>query len=86
MISKTQMTVLNEVLSLNAQESSRRRRSCRGGSRVLNEVLSLNAQEYRQAYKIPRHTLVLNEVLSLNAQEFLSPALPGGLTLSSMKS
>ena len=37
---------------------------------LLNEVLSLNAQEYRQAYKIPRHTLVLNEVLSLNAQEF----------------
>ena len=53
---------------------------------LLNEVLSLNAQEYRQAYKIPRHTLVLNEVLSLNAQEFLSPALPCGLTLSSMKS
>ena len=38
--------LLNEVLSLNAQESLSPH-STRDASGVLNEVLSLNAQEYR---------------------------------------
>ena len=37
--------VLNEVLSLNAQESCRDAEQA-GDLRVLNEVLSLNAQEF----------------------------------------
>ena len=61
--------VLNEVLSLNAQES------CRGvvrgvASYLLNEVLSLNAQELVALGTVSAPRAVLNEVLSLNAQEF----------------
>ena len=42
---RTSLTVLNEVLSLNAQESTglRKRGRCKS---ILNEVLSLNAQEW----------------------------------------
>ena len=61
--------ILNEVLSLNAQESQAFMQSTLDDA-VLNEVLSLNAQES------PPRTVegsindnLLNEVLSLNAQE-----------------
>ena len=61
-------SVLNEVLSLNAQES--RAATCGvGGTVVLNEVLSLNAQESCVLYIVLQFHAVLNEVLSLNAQE-----------------
>ena len=62
-------SVLNEVLSLNAQE-------CvisfwkRMAISVLNEVLSLNAQESAMARWIIAGPPILNEVLSLNAQEY----------------
>ena len=59
--------ILNEVLSLNAQEcigGSLRSRRC-----LLNEVLSLNAQEYSSLMLDADGRIVLNEVLSLNAQE-----------------
>ena len=54
-----QGVVLNEVLSLNAQECTVRR-VLRGTRPVLNEVLSLNAQEcqsqgiYRSVLDIPQ--------------------------------
>ena len=38
-------SLLNEVLSLNAQESTQARASAPTSRAVLNEVLSLNAQE-----------------------------------------
>ena len=60
--------VLNEVLSLNAQESTRRA-SWRSYWRVLNEVLSLNAQEFDGIGSDGNTAIILNEVLSLNAQE-----------------
>ena len=60
--------LLNEVLSLNAQESGAAPRSCTRGS-VLNEVLSLNAQESRRSTATGIRAAFLNEVLSLNAQE-----------------
>ena len=41
-------SILNEVLSLNAQESRSTNTSSKSAN-VLNEVLSLNAQEYAQA-------------------------------------
>ena len=44
---RNQSRILNEVLSLNAQESANVR-VCLHGRRILNEVLSLNAQELRQ--------------------------------------
>ena len=62
-------SVLNEVLSLNAQE-------CvisfwkRMAISVLNEVLSLNAQESHSFVRMHFVCSLLNEVLSLNAQEF----------------
>ena len=63
------MFVLNEVLSLNAQESVRRPHAT-AKLIFLNEVLSLNAQEFLH---LPTpcmgFRLFLNEVLSLNAQE-----------------
>ena len=43
-------SVLNEVLSLNAQESGVVT-GIKAGSSVLNEVLSLNAQESQTAYR-----------------------------------
>ena len=61
--------LLNEVLSLNAQESC----DFAGGEVnpvVLNEVLSLNAQESREHPDANHSDIVLNEVLSLNAQEW----------------
>ena len=64
-------TVLNEVLSLNAQEFYRLR-ARRFPSRVLNEVLSLNAQELPNYILHAIDRQILNEVLSLNAQEYLS--------------
>ena len=60
--------VLNEVLSLNAQESDAGRVDS-AGLRLLNEVLSLNAQECVPFNGYELDDLVLNEVLSLNAQE-----------------
>ena len=41
------ISVLNEVLSLNAQESAMARWII-AGPPILNEVLSLNAQEWRE--------------------------------------
>ena len=62
--------VLNEVLSLNAQESaSTRTPEC--GRYVLNEVLSLNAQESPMTLLGLTRRFLLNEVLSLNAQEWV---------------
>ena len=65
-------TVLNEVLSLNAQEFPARTHSHRRHA-LLNEVLSLNAQELSAAYSKRDTNRFLNEVLSLNAQEFRPP-------------
>ena len=64
-------TLLNEVLSWNAQESELERKS-QLTSFLLNEVLSLNAQESDFAIGAGRNT-ILNEVLSLNAQECHDP-------------
>ncbi len=62
------LRILNEVLSLNAQEYQELSRILESLA-VLNEVLSLNAQEYAAIpMAIPAIT-ILNEVLSLNAQE-----------------
>ena len=60
--------ILNEVLSLNAQELDRSARTARTRW-VLNEVLSLNAQESMQRTCGRCSIAILNEVLSLNAQE-----------------
>ena len=77
--------LLNEVLSLNAQELSRPWHAVRP-FQVLNEVLSLNAQEFRRKHFHMVPCLLLNEVLSLNAQEWLK-AITGMMILSSsMKS
>jgi len=60
--------LLNEVLSLNAQESPALQIS--QGCIFLNEVLSLNAQEsWRGVAVAVASAVFLNEVLSLNAQE-----------------
>ena len=60
--------LLNEVLSLNAQEFLYKQGD--GDVKtVLNEVLSLNAQESRQWRRGRQFYEILNEVLSLNAQE-----------------
>ena len=61
--------LLNEVLSLNAQEWWQHRQAGKHGT-VLNEVLSLNAQEFT-GFRVGNtwRAVVLNEVLSLNAQE-----------------
>ena len=61
--------VLNEVLSLNAQECATLRRQD-VVAMILNEVLSLNAQESPPRSWPPTASAILNEVLSLNAQEF----------------
>ena len=62
---------LNEVLSLNDQESVEDGRLA-ANTALLNEVLSLNAQEFAR-YDIWRNPQahLLNEVLSLNAQELV---------------
>ena len=63
------ISVLNEVLSLNAQESAMARWII-AGPPILNEVLSLNAQESACVCGVTKPaSRVLNEVLSLNAQE-----------------
>ena len=63
------ISVLNEVLSLNAQESAMARWII-AGPPILNEVLSLNAQELSRVLTFPCELFrILNEVLSLNAQE-----------------
>ena len=77
-------TILNEVLSLNAQESQRVQRVHQTTS-VLNEVLSLNAQESTNS-RHPDSKTILNEVLSLNAQESVMIISPPTLAWSSMKS
>ena len=64
----TSSTLLNEVLSLNAQESIPRSLST-SRRRILNEVLSLNAQESPIIMFTSAFLGILNEVLSLNAQE-----------------
>ena len=61
--------VLNEVLSLNAQEC-RHSRVKQPLRYFLNEVLSLNAQESHHGRPFSGDRQLLNEVLSLNAQEF----------------
>ena len=47
------LRILNEVLSLNAQESHHHRRSHRKTCSILNEVLSLNAQEFPMPNMVP---------------------------------
>ena len=78
--------LLNEVLSLNAQESRRTiRRPC--WPTFLNEVLSLNAQE--SGVMIALMVVqpgILNEVLSLNAQEWCRFGWYDKFNRSSMKS
>ena len=69
-IGNIRMMLLNEVLSLNAQESIPPRLVVRAVVAFLNEVLSLNAQEYTLHRPRGDAKIVLNEVLSLNAQEF----------------
>ena len=76
---------LNEVLSLNAQESLTFRRFPNDGG-ILNEVLSLNAQEFDTILIGSDTLLILNEVLSLNAQEFFIKPLLDKIMFSSMKS
>ena len=63
--------ILNEVLSLNAQELGCLTRVV--AFALLNEVLSLNAQEYRRHILNVTPFAFLNEVLSLNAQEWCEP-------------
>ncbi len=77
-------TLLNEVLSLNAQESMTRK-SISVLRALLNEVLSLNAQELGCLTRVVAFAL-LNEVLSLNAQEFTSTVRSSVAIQSSMKS
>ena len=59
--------ILNEVLSLNAQECVPL--NFHQYLFVLNEVLSLNAQESGYPSRRGERNTLLNEVLSLNAQE-----------------
>ena len=76
---------LNEVLSLNAQESQGWY-SLHPHYSILNEVLSLNAQESTPHSNRRRHSNILNEVLSLNAQEFARAITASLNATSSMKS
>ena len=63
--------VLNEVLSITAQEFADSSDFYRQAVNLLNEVLSITAQEwYHPDMPLSRRT-VLNEVLSITAQEFL---------------
>ena len=78
-------TLLNEVLSLNAQESMQFHRLY-STNLLLNEVLSLNAQEFKQKGAETNVSTLLNEVLSLNAQEFCLLLGVGVFAWSSMKS
>ena len=77
--------VLNEVLSLNAQESPPRSWPPTA-SAILNEVLSLNAQECAAEKDADCFIRLLNEVLSLNAQESQSRRADRRKQGSSMKS
>ena len=76
--------VLNEVLSLNAQELGLVSGVLCSGC-FLNEVLSLNAQELLTEELIAL-LKILNEVLSLNAQECERVRGDTAPVLSSMKS
>ena len=60
--------ILNEVLSITAQELSSFSNIIRGLS-ILNEVLSITAQELVRSNHPKRIIAVLNEVLSITAQE-----------------
>ena len=62
------LSILNEVLSLNAQECIYSGPSIDNPT-FLNEVLSLNAQECPRPDRDSVRPSILNEVLSLNAQE-----------------
>ena len=64
----TSKNLLNEVLSLNAQESTINALPAITYP-ILNEVLSLNAQECGAGVESRKVRGLLNEVLSLNAQE-----------------
>ena len=78
--------LLNEVLSLNAQEYLVQVVSAIE-SAILNEVLSLNAQECLIIHFIQKiQFVILNEVLSLNAQESESNTEKLNSIGSSMKS
>ena len=77
--------ILNEVLSLNAQEWVNYTGYI-AGSLFLNEVLSLNAQEFDNGNVNQELIGLLNEVLSLNAQECLDHVRRAVEGLSSMKS
>ena len=77
--------ILNEVLSLNAQEYAKGPYS-QVKEWFLNEVLSLNAQEFRKKLLEIWRNVILNEVLSLNAQEFALGHGVAEVARSSMKS
>ena len=77
--------ILNEVLSLNAQEFVLHLLKVAKHT-ILNEVLSLNAQEFTPFCVISCPYSFLNEVLSLNAQESLVLRLVVSRHRSSMKS
>ena len=79
------VALLNEVLSLNAQEFDHVAVN-RPRIVVLNEVLSLNAQEFLNQSGRDIHVVILNEVLSLNAQESLGVSGFMAKIISSMKS
>ena len=77
--------VLNEVLSITAQESVPKRD--RGLRRlVLNEVLSITAQESIDGQFPARLHILLNEVLSITAQELRIILFTAQFQHSSMKS
>ena len=79
------LVVLNEVLSLNAQEFARTAPAVVPAV-LLNEVLSLNAQEWPSFSAMPYAMRILNEVLSLNAQESAEAGEGPAREVSSMKS
>ena len=79
------ISILNEVLSLNAQECVPL--NFHQYLFVLNEVLSLNAQESGYPSRRGERNTLLNEVLSLNAQEFFQKFVEAMIMVdSSMKS
>ena len=79
------MSLLNEVLSITAQESITHSDGV-DSPMILNEVLSITAQEFPAATTQMDLWLVLNEVLSITAQEWRIRHECRGHFVSSMKS
>ena len=77
--------LLNEVLSITAQESDAFP-SIRTAGIFLNEVLSITAQESHIPGYVAQFEPVLNEVLSITAQEYEQLHVLEGPRISSMKS